>query len=483
MHVANVDEAIALATEFKQAGRYDWFRGQTRNFPVVASFYRRDEAERERTLEALARFEAWVKATPGLEGLASQGVDAMIAVAQHHGLPTSFVDFTTEPATAGFFASDAPQLDPRELSCIVCLDTADLVEFWKVMPSRYPPPECVRVDVSNLWRLQAQDGVFLFNPYPSIEQIYSFDRILFPAGKRADATAREQIYPPRKSQLEILLDQYFMNERLVEGDRALARARSMMHVIEWQAPADGMNPELTASVGVPVLASWSQRELTAWRTTHDERLIDARTDVSVPVRVAAEDGADVARRVAGQVLTAMAREPALRLQLVTWALEPPHTTLQPALDWLWDGLRTLPYDDKDVAAAIGNCVALSIAYDAVRSTSGDPWARAAEALFGSAVEVELAGPDGSYARAYVGADDLLRCVRDDIASHLAPAFRDQIVGNAHGMLQAVQAPERLYEFDRIVRLFARQVRPMQVLMRSGEAVYFSPARVARIGLP
>jgi hypothetical protein len=115
IRVDNVAEAVRLAEKSKRSGDYDWFRGQTRNWPVRPSFMRlKDESSRQAALEKLGRYEAWVKSTPGLEHLASD-TDAAIAVAQHYGLPTNFVDFTTDPRIAGFFASQTKGRD--DLGC------------------------------------------------------------------------------------------------------------------------------------------------------------------------------------------------------------------------------------------------------------------------------------------------------------------------------------------------------------------------------
>ena len=170
--VRDVNEAVSLCARLKEAGKYDWFRGQRRNWPLQSSFTRLDETQRQEALRRMARFEHWVKTTHGLEPIASN-TDMAIAVAQHHGLPTNFVDFTTDPVAAGFFAStelDAEQ-EEGEYSCILCLDTQDLDDFWKTMPERYRKPEFIRLSVPNLWRLEAQSGVFLFCPYANFEHV------------------------------------------------------------------------------------------------------------------------------------------------------------------------------------------------------------------------------------------------------------------------------------------------------------------------
>jgi hypothetical protein len=38
--VANVQEAVELASRFKDEGRYNWFRGQVQDWPPYSSYFR-----------------------------------------------------------------------------------------------------------------------------------------------------------------------------------------------------------------------------------------------------------------------------------------------------------------------------------------------------------------------------------------------------------------------------------------------------------
>ena len=60
--VRDVNEAVDLTAKLRDAGEYDWFRGQVKNYPLVASFARRSETDREAALEKFGRFEHWVSA-------------------------------------------------------------------------------------------------------------------------------------------------------------------------------------------------------------------------------------------------------------------------------------------------------------------------------------------------------------------------------------------------------------------------------------
>jgi hypothetical protein len=150
---------------------------------------------------------------------------AVLAVAQHYGIPTHLVDFTLDPDVAGFFSYDTPKAVPQNLeSVIVCLNTEDLMRVR--LPDQMPKPECLVKEVTDLWRLQAQHGVFLVCPYDHFEQVvYGFDRIVFPYGVPGSIDPTT-IYPARKSQLEIALDHYFAEERVALRRRECSRSGS-----------------------------------------------------------------------------------------------------------------------------------------------------------------------------------------------------------------------------------------------------------------
>jgi hypothetical protein len=489
--VASAEEAVRLAAELQQSGDCDWLRGQVQNWTLRSSYARRGPIEQEGLLQQVGRFEHWVKRTPGLESLAGHS-DAVIAVAQHYGIPTNFIDFTTDPAVAGFFASERPPSDPLRESCIMCLNTQDLQRFWRSMSSRYPTPESLRLDVSNLWRLEAQSGVFLFCPYANLEEIYDLDRIVFPYTGRVQRPKVHEIYPDRKSHLEILLDQYFMIERLREGDlrveEQVARGLWSVHRADTR---ERWSPDLVVAGGPSPLRSWDNAELQPWLSPEKERYSLAQSDLVVdipltPHAVISTSSLESLRRDIKKRVSALE---SMRQHLVVWKINLDDNAvlseqMSDAVARLWDGLRVLPYDMEDLAEAVANCILLALV---ARSTNPanirDLWLHAASVCFGDSIEVEFGSDDSSYARAYVGRASLLGAVRDDIGNFLTPEYSAELRADMVGLLQAVQDPNRLFEFDRLANVFARQIVPTQVLIRGGSAIFYSPARLDAFGLP
>ena len=493
MMVRDVEEAVSLCARLKQDGKYDWFRGQRRNWPLQSSFARLDETQREEALQRMVRFEQWVKSTPGLEPIGSSA-DTTIAVAQHHGLPTNFIDFTTDPVAAGFFASTelSIDVDKGEYSCILCLDTQDLEDFWKTMPQCYRRAEFIRLSVPNLWRLEAQSGVFLFCPYANLEHIYDLDRILFPPSHLATGIPEYGYYPKRKSPLEVLLDQFFMNEKLIEGTRTIRSIGSHMSVFSRQSPPNLCDPDIILGGDLPIHESWNAENVNAWLTVGTERLKESVTNERFHIDLkAAASPNEIGAAFRATIVNRLNEDRTLRSRLATFTsrftpLVPTGVCLEGGLDAaarLWDGLRRLPLSDEEIATSLGNCLALHLWWSKLGQPRVEEFESVASACFGDSQWVEFGASDGSYARAYAGKNALLGCVRSDISEFLAPQFKEDVARNIVGILQGCSDPQKLFDFRLLASLFATQISPVQVLTRGSNAVYFSPARLDSFGLP
>ena len=130
--VGDIEEAVELANKFNDDGTYDWFRGQTQAWPPHSSLYRLQhgidaEASAEANRRRLASFFSWLSEIPELRYLLEpEHVHSAFAIMQHYGIPTHYIDFSTDPGVAEFFAADTKTPPVGEKSCIYCLDSQDL---------------------------------------------------------------------------------------------------------------------------------------------------------------------------------------------------------------------------------------------------------------------------------------------------------------------------------------------------------------------
>lgn len=499
-HVANnVEEAVAMALQFKKEGRYDWFRGQLQADWVPSSSKERTMGcEPQELLEQrLMRFLGWAKTEPSLKYLAaSENVDQLFAVLQHYGFPTCYIDFSTEPAIAGFFASDCKEPPvPGTLSAIFCLDTADLRRFYDeyMTPDDKHGSESLQIDlvsvnVDNLWRLQAQAGHFVFANHNWYD-FYDLDRIEFPWTGYPSFPPKNRIYPEHRSALEQLLDNYFEDERRYLNHERFKKEQRERE-LSGQPPV--MTYMMASSNGYDIddfntrpqeLSSWSEAALKPWLETRSETFLEV---VGLRHIIAMRDGLNVPsprEQLVYGVSTAMRHDTSLRLRAVHWELQGlPKAVDRERLERLvreaWNGMRRLPYTDEDIAVACGALLELCAQPHILSFYSGEIL-QAFQAWCPDAMEVEFGAKGDTGSRGYCSAAQLRQVI--------SPVWINSLPAGISGSepcasLGLCTLPNRMLEFPAFASLFGRELIPSQ-LARERRLVHFNPARLDIFGLP
>jgi hypothetical protein len=485
VRAVDVVQAVQVAEALRGSGDAQWFRGQVADWPKLApTFHRLREQETDVARERLAHFSQWAKATPGLDELAADD-DKLIAVAQHYGIATTFLDFTTEPRVAGFFASDGgPPPDGLD-SCIVCLNLEEARDIWGSTGRalEQPSPELLEIDVANLWRLEAQHGTFVWCPYDTLDGPYPLDRIVFPYTGPYEVPPAT-IYPERASPLERLIDQYFQEEQIRAGTRFLHEYLVEplgMNVLDtgakpYIAESFSTTPSPHPSWAPAVIADWLKVDREYWEHTAAGPIrtlvVDTRADPH-------ESGA----RVKEDVTSALAETAGLRSAAPRWTVETVEGTgemidvLERALGRVWDGMARLPYADEQLATAMGGVAAFAVAYFAAGER-----AAAAKRLLAQPFKVELGGGgENVHAFAWVDENSLRAAVRDDFAALLVPDVRERIFALTFNILMTARTPSLLFDYLKLVDLFATELIPTQATLDAGNPMICSPARLDVLG--
>jgi hypothetical protein len=499
--VSSSAAALQLAEHMRASGTCNWFRGQTRNWPLQSSLSRRDEVGRNQARERLARFSDWISDVPELHG-SVQTVDEIFGVAQHYGIPTNYVDFTTEPSVAGFFASHEPPPTKTDgdVSCITCVNTEELARVWEAVRqvrTEWPPFAEVHVNVPELWRIQAQRGVFLFYPFDEgfEASIFNFDRICFPpaesAGEISALIAEEDIYPTQQSDLEILLDQYFMLERMARGNEAL---RAAAFTITFPSLPDGIDAECFGPVGLPEHDSWRPDRLAGWSLPAPEHWTAISKAPELEVKWPPGAGTSESReKLADHLAHQIGRVPECRKGPVRWKhlreSGEDFNFISTSMSFFWDGVRRWPFSNDDVSHGLATAAVFAEMIAAEPRAQADPdlaGSLAARCLGSDdTIEVEVGMADGSYTRGWAVPEDLDAAIRDDFASYLNDTWRPRI-NSIRSKLQISNVPQRTFVFERLATVFARQIVPTQVVHRAsttGQARLYNPARAISFGLP
>jgi hypothetical protein len=282
----NAEAAVKLAQELKLTGEYDFFRGQKSTYDIQPSVSRIG-VDKNAAAVKLAEFAYWVNNTPELSSLHGN-YNAILAVAQHYGLKTPLLDFSHSPEIAGFFATDGGETD--EMGTIICINKKRFQESWSDINDNYYEKngmyltEIIEIDVKNLWRLQAQQGLFLKCHVDSslLEMFSCFLHIYFPQKNRITIIDQEKVYPKAKSHLEVLLRQYFLIDSYPKREKQLAE------IFELTIASGGENDirkEMEAFFimnSLPAIhKSWRSDFANSWLNEPDEKYSNAKTVVDI----------------------------------------------------------------------------------------------------------------------------------------------------------------------------------------------------------
>lgn len=495
--VANVEEAIELASNLKREGKYNWFRGQVRAawLPTSSSERRlQGGATTSELNKDLDRFLDWAALIPELAYLQDMANEhSLFAIRQHYGYPTTYIDFTTDPSVAGFFASDTPK-PPEDgaVSAIFCLNTEDLLDFYQEHAQFIGADmeiETVSVDVNNLWRLQAQHGHFLRVNH-TWYNVYDMDRIEFPWTGLPAYPPRHQIYPTQKSHLEQLLDEFEALEARRKGQQNMEKMLSELEakgvkIRREQWITDPKRYAASAFFKAPVsLEMWGKKRLSPWLLESQEKFHTV-VGKNVHIRVRSESGAPPThQQVRAAFLNALSREKDLRASAPIWEIDGLVGMRKVdrylcAIQSAWNGMRNLPYKDEDIAEAMGSLTQLFLIGEC-GSSMGHVVDGAFKQWMPDAFEVEF-GSDvlNTISRAHCSSTAILQCLE---ASWKHNCKDHNIVSSAFDALFACSKPDSMFEFEAFAKLFARQIIPAQ-LAQERSLVLFNPARLDFFGIP
>ncbi|WP_131537574.1 FRG domain-containing protein [Pedobacter nototheniae] len=488
--VGSLNEALALAEKWQAEGKYDLFRGQAKNWEVVSSLHRIPEKDFQLAQDSIMQFYYFVSENKILQKHLDQ-VDELFAIAQHYGMPTNYIDFTSEPRIAGYFATHSKSNEPGQDACIICVDTQDfsrLMKFAEPILKRYLKPKDLRpcmlqVTVPNLWRLEAQHGRFLYTPFKGIEHFYQFNRILFPFDEPSTELNESEIYPLKKSTLESSLDHFFEAER---RSKNMAQIKAMLRpdqitTIPESSIFDYVHPHIRKH------SSWQKKQIQAWleRKKEDWHAFQPGKSVTLELRLRDIRSLDTDAYIL-QLETALDEGSDSRQSIFFIHIQRDkgrfNEKLQQRIDRgcniIWDGMRILPYSNHQIATAIIRFVFMVCRHHKSPIGKHNP-------LLLSKVLVEMTNGDGAHSRAQVCGYGVLDAKRKAVGKYIKEGFNKNIDDNPIALLQLIYKPQYLFRFEALCNLFASDVIPSQMVLESDSeypTVYFNPAHLKIFGL-
>lgn len=498
INAKDIRSAIAIAEQLRDKGICDLFRGQTECWPLTTSIFR-SNVNREQEIQRLNKLANWLYSVIELSST-HNNTDKVLAIAQHYGIGTTFLDFTKNPKVAGFFATHGwdKSKGKRNRGCIVCLNRNRFTESWKDINQRVKTDkgfELVRivdVDVQNLWRLQNQEGVFLdTKAAPDLLEMFSFFRYIFFPHKPKEDTFfdEEMIYPKKKSHLEILLDEFFENE---SRERGLERAKQFFGGVIINAKIGSIKGEDKAFKNQLLpkpLDSWHKENLSAWTIEPNENYKNILTKTTLEVKLTVcENCTQQKEFIIQQLVRLLNQDKNIRTLSINWIIKDEFgndlvmddedsdelnlkISCSKIVSYLWDGLRRLPYSDEQIQDCISNyLIGAKYGYTGITE------------IFGENTGVEFS-TNIAINRSTISDSLLFKCIRQDFWDLLnEDEVKRAKSDGGYGILPLLLEPQRLFEFSSFADLFVRNVVPMQPLFSQYDKIIFSPARITIFGI-
>jgi hypothetical protein len=147
-------------------------------------------------------------------------------------------------------------------------------------------------------------------------------------------------------------------------------------------------------------------------------------------------------------------------------------------------MRILPYTNEEIAKSISISLTLTILWLRSGENKWDAnWGNIFSAFITDEIEVELSSLVGDSSRGFASRKELYMSVREDLPELIKPEYRGKFLGDIVPTIQFITEPNKLYDFQKIRKVFVENLIPTQSVIRGvNSPVYFTPARLSLFGL-
>jgi hypothetical protein len=407
------------------------------------------EAERNEARKRLERFIDWSRTTPATRAYVEMA-DAAVAIAQHYGIATNLLDWSSDPRVALFFALDGKEL-ADEMPIVFAARSEDIA---KIDGCRI-----VKIHVPNLWRLEAQRGLFVeVTDSLAASELEAHCQAITFARPNAAIFDRSYFYPVRKSDLETRIDQFFPLDTVDETMTQLIKRVELFAMHRWHTYPGAF----FGRVAPPSSEKW-ESDLPQWNVISVEPLLAtlSRPDLAlcIPQDGLAGDRHATLRNFFLSQKLLRNRQAHISFK-VQWG-SPPEELMQRAnraLDTYWDGVRRLPFPDEAIAEGLATLVICIQEYLATGMEVNDAFHQ----LFGETVLVEFADFNGLNQATTASKVGFSKIINSTVLDKLTPYVRRRVSNDPIDIFSFIVDAELTCDLEQLAVMMAREMVPAQI---------------------
>lgn len=455
LYFESSEKALLKCIELKESGDAQFFRGQIQDWATIIpsllrlSGHKRLEAERE-----LERYLEWAHSVVQMNPyhFSEKG---LVAIAQHYGIPTNFLDLTTSPEIAFLFSKTNEDLAEQPAQAVIyCFSESKLQNLKN--------GRILRINIDNLWRLESQYGLFLEYLDETLESELRdiAIRIHFPATK-LEMIEYELIYPQRKSQLETIIDQWFYRRQVetlqekfgnVARKIGIRRDNSYLGAFVWREIPD-------------ISIDWIKRidNPIGWFHPPVESVLCLQQSTEIILNIVHDNPERSVDFIANLI-----REPIqnycitgqqLLLRVDIIEIEPDvSNAISNLLNRCWDGIRVLPYEPTEMII----CLARTAFFLLARTLKTVNEENLLKVILGEVELLEVAPVGGHIDTGFVSCKDLENAFSHIFYKNLTTWFQNEAKKSSRLLMKWIVDPSILFDFTRFKRMYIEQFIPSSV---------------------
>lgn len=445
----SLKEAVELCENLKSEGSFKYFRGQFIDWPLtIPSLLRSDGALRKENAEKLYSFIDWAKNVPQMSGYLDDPY-SLLAIAQHYGLHTYLLDITRDPKVAAFFSKTENAGEILGESVIYCYREEDVLSINDLT--------IIDINVSNLWRIESQDGLFFEIPNVSVAQSLKkvSMKIVFPS-ESITVDEKKYIYPERKSALETTIEQWFYRYDMTLMSKVFSGTAIDKKMRRQSDPGiflDRSVPDISFE-WLNYNAKWVIHKKETHQILESQVFIEINLIAYASLKFAV---VDVLKQM--NAIRSTSKNTLISFNVFSEVLsDNVLLEINKLVNRAWDGIRCFPYEADELI----NCMSLVISLLYLESSNASLLLNWKDEMFGEHVTIEVAPIGGHIDCGVVSLEHLKRCFNLNSLSLFSKYYKRLAEADYYNITKYLVEPWILFDFSLFKNLYIEQFVPSSI---------------------